>query len=114
VWVVEGEWCADALTKAGALAIASGAADSAGKADWRPLAGRHVIIWPDNDEPGRRYADAVADALLGLGCTVPMLDVEKLGLPKKGDAVDWLKANPAATAADNAHIKERPRPGWPL
>jgi len=30
---------------------------------------------------------------------VRVIDVEKLGLPKKGDAVDWCKANPAATAA---------------
>ena len=44
-----------------ALATTSGAADSAPKADWRPLAGRDVTIWPDNDEAGQRYADAVAD-----------------------------------------------------
>jgi putative DNA primase/helicase len=116
VWLVEGEWCADALAKAGALATTSGAADSAGKADWRPLAGRQVIIWRDNDEPGRRYADAVADALLALGCTVRLLDVEKLGLPKKGDAVDWCKANPDATAADMAALacveaRQRAEPG---
>ena len=33
----------------------SGAADSAGKTDWRPPAGRTVTIWPDNDEAGERY-----------------------------------------------------------
>ena len=55
-------------------------------------------------KPGRRYADAVAETLLALGCTVRVIDVEKLGLPKKGDAVDWLPANPAATAADIAAL----------
>ncbi|MCA1601447.1 MAG: hypothetical protein LC776_07345 [Acidobacteria bacterium] len=100
VLVVEGEWCADALVKVGVLATTSGAADSAAKADWRPLNGRDVTIWPDNDEAGQRYADAVADALLALECTVRVIDVEKLGLPDKGDAVDWLAAHPNATVED--------------
>ena len=100
VIVVEGEWCADALAKIGALATTSGAADSAGKTDWQPLAGRSVTIWPDNDEAGQRYADAVADALLALGCSVCLVDVAVLNLPNKGDVVDWLAANPNATAVD--------------
>lgn len=100
VIVCEGEWCADALAKAGALATTSGAADSAGKTDWRPLAGRTVTIWPDNDEAGQRYADAVADALRTHGCAVRVIDVAALSMEPKADAVDWLAANPAATAAD--------------
>lgn len=100
VIVCEGEWCADALAKAGALATTSGAADSAGKTNWRPLAGRIVTIWPDNDEAGRRYADAVADALRALGCTVRVINVAALNIGPKADAVDWLAANPNATAAD--------------
>ena len=59
-----------------------------------------MTIWPDNDKAGQRYATEAAERLLALGCTVRVIDVDKLGLPKKGDAVDWLKANPAATAAD--------------
>lgn len=100
VMVCEGEWCADALVQRGALTTTSGAADSAAKADWRALAGRRVTIWPDNDEAGRRYADAVAAALRALGCTVFIIDVATLDLPPKGDAVDWLAAHPDATAAE--------------
>ncbi len=100
VIVVEGEWCADALAKIGALATTSGAADSAGKTDWQPLAGRNVIIWPDNDEAGQRYADAVEDVLLALGCTVRLVDVATMNLPHKGDAVEWMAANQNATVAD--------------
>jgi putative DNA primase/helicase len=48
----------------------SGAAD---KADWTPLAGRKVTIWPDNDEPGAKYAAAVASILTSLGCEVALL-----------------------------------------
>lgn len=99
VIVVEGEWCADALLKIGALATTSGAADSSGKTEWLPLAGRSVTIWPDNDEPGQRYADAVADALLKLGCSVRFIDVAALNLRHKGDVVDWLAENPNATKA---------------
>lgn len=104
VIVCEGEWCADALAKAGALATTSGAADSAGKTDWRALAGRTVTLWPDNDEAGRRYADAVAETLHAQGGTVRLLDVAALGLPPRGDAVDWLAVNPDATTADIAAL----------
>lgn len=100
VMVTEGEWCADALAKRGALATTSGAADSAGKADWSVLAGRGAIIWPDNDEAGQRYAHEVAERLRALNCTVRIIDVATLSLPPKGDVVDWLVMNPDATLAD--------------
>ena len=116
VIVCEGEWCADSLTKVGVLATTSGAADSAGKTDWRALAGRSVTIWPDNDEAGRRYADAVAAALWALGCTVFIIDVVALNLPPKGDAVDWLMTHPDATVADIAALaaNEAPRQTYPV
>lgn len=100
VLVVEGELCADALAKLGLLATTSGSADSAETADWAPLAGREVRVWPDNDEAGQRYGLAVTAALEPLGCVVRVLDVEPLNLPPKGDAVDWIAANPDASAAD--------------
>lgn len=78
----------------------SGAADSAGKTDWRPLAGRTVTIWLDNDEAGHRYAEAVVDALRAQGCAVRVIDVAALNMEPKVDAVDWLAANPDAKAAD--------------
>lgn len=100
VIVTEGEHKADQLATLGLLVTTSGAADSAGKADWQALAGREVLIWPDFDEAGRRYAAAVAAALLPLGCAVRVLDVAALGLAAKGDAADWLAAHPQATASD--------------
>lgn len=104
VIVVEGEQCTDALLKTGALATTSGAADSAEKADWSIMAGRTVTIWPDNDDAGRRYAEAVASILSQMNCTVRNIDTAALNLPPKGDAVDWLKANPGATMADIAAL----------
>ena len=56
VIVVEGEWCVDRLGRLGALSTTSGGAGSVEKTDLQPLAGRLIIIWPDNDEPGKRFA----------------------------------------------------------
>lgn len=100
VLVVEGEWCADKLASLGILAITSGAADSVSRTDWQPLAGRTVLIWPDNDDAGLRYANAVQEMLCLMDCTVNRMDMAALDLPGKGDAVDWLARNPDATAAD--------------
>jgi hypothetical protein len=93
-WIVEGESCADALMEAGKLATTSGGASSDATADWTPLRGRSVILWPDHDKPGAEYADRVAAILRALGCDVRRIDVDALGLPDKGDVVDWLAANP--------------------
>jgi hypothetical protein len=101
VIVVEGEKCADALSAIGIAATTSGGAKSAGKADWSPLAGRLCVIWPDNDDPGERYAADVAELLEGVGCDVEIIDLAALDLPNEGDdAADWLAANPQATDAD--------------
>jgi len=108
VIVTEGEYKADKLAALGLVVTTSGAADSAAKADWRPLAGRHVVIWPDNDPAGAGYAEAIAAILLPLGCTVRVLDVTALGLPPKGDAVEWLELQPEATATDVLGLPSRP------
>lgn len=94
VWLVEGEWCADSLARLGVVVTTSGAADSASRADWSPLKGRIVTIWPDNDAPGMRYAQHCIAALREIGATVDVIDVAKLGLPEGGDAVDWLEQHP--------------------
>lgn len=99
-YLVEGEKCADALEKLGLLATTSGGADSFESADWRPLATREVVIWPDNDEAGQSYADGATRKLEALGCRVRHVAITSLELPAKGDCVDWLAENPAATAAD--------------
>lgn len=106
VWVVEGEACADAISKMGLVATTSGGADSAGRANWQPLAKRTVTIWPDNDEAGMRYAKAVHDALIEKGCVVSVIDVAALSLPPKADCVDWIAAHPDATADDVASLRK--------
>jgi hypothetical protein len=66
--VVEGEKCVHALSLGlGLLATTSaGGSNAASKSDWSPLAGRDVVILPDADAAGRKYADEVASTLLRL------------------------------------------------
>ena len=109
VWIVEGEVCADALAKVGRVATTSGSASSASGADWTPLRGRSVRLWPDHDEPGKKYADAAEAILSALGCTVERVDTGALGLPDGGDVVDWLAAGgvdlAALPLADNPAVR---------
>jgi hypothetical protein len=86
VILVEGEKCVDALAGLGFLASTSmGGSNAARFTDWSPLAGRDVIIWPDNDEPGAKYAGAVADLCLKAGATrVRVVDLSPVTLQKAG------------------------------
>lgn len=65
VLVCEGEKSADAAARLlGLVAVTSPAgAKSAAKANWQPLSGRDVVIWPDADEPGAKYAETVTKLL---------------------------------------------------
>ena len=96
-YVVEGETKVDALAEFGLNAATSGSSTSAGKANWGKLQKDEVVIWPDHDDPGQKYAKTVTDKLQSLGVHVQCIDVEKLNLPVGGDIIDWLKANPKAT-----------------
>lgn len=100
IYLVEGEGCADAAARLGLTAVTSGSASSADAADWAPLAGKVVHIWPDADKPGHAYADTCAARLRTLGCAVGIIDVTTLNLPDGGDVVDWLAAHPGATGDD--------------
>jgi len=93
VWIVEGEKCADALSEIGLLATTSGSATSAEKADWSALHGRHIIIWPDNDDSGIEYARIVLIILINKILTSEIVNPAQLDLPDKGDCVDWLEMN---------------------
>lgn len=94
VLVVEGEKAADAARALGFTTTTSaGGSQAAGKTDWRPLAGKEVWILPDNDAPGRKYADTVAGILAALTPAPVVRVVELPGLPEHGDMVDWINAH---------------------
>ncbi len=100
IFICEGEFCVDALVKLDIPATTSGATSSADKVDWSVLAGRSIIVWPDNDTSGQSYAKSVINFLKLLNCTISIIDVAKLDLPEKSDVIDWLKLNPNAAKAN--------------
>jgi hypothetical protein len=101
VLVCEGEKAADAARSLGFVATTSaGGSQAARKTDWRSLAGKAVWIVPDNDAPGRKYADAVADILTKLTPAATVRVVELPGLPDGGDIVDWIDAHGDAAEPD--------------
>lgn len=112
--ICEGEKAADAAAQIFPQSIAttsSGGANAPAKSDWTPLAGRHVLIWPDNDEAGRKYACEVAAILAALDCSVSMIDAVTLAaLDPKGVARDsaekWDAADAAAEWSDLAALRK--------
>ncbi len=97
VYIVEGEKDVLNLRKVGLVATtAAGGAENwnitAGHAR-EVLKGRRVVVLPDNDAPGRRYARAVYESLRDVA-EVSVLELD--GLPEKGDVSDWLAAGHTA------------------
>lgn len=90
VFVVEGEKDADRLHNEGLIATTN----PMGSGKWRDSYNRHfkganVIILPDNDEPGRKHAQSVAESLYGIAQTVKIVQLPEL--PEKGDVSDWFE-----------------------
>jgi putative DNA primase/helicase len=85
VYITEGEKSTDAGWSIDLPCVTSGGTSSASAADWSPLAGRRVCILPDHDEPGEKYAHAVADKLLKL---TPPAEIRIVRLPDLDDGED--------------------------
>lgn len=86
--VVEGEKAAFYLTRNGvpALGTVTGASGTPGEEALAPLAGRKVVLWPDNDEEGEAHMRRIAGALEGVASEVRVYGW--LEAPDKGDAAD--------------------------
>lgn len=92
--LVEGEKSADALIAYGLTATTAmfGANAPINKTDWSPLIGKEVIIWPDNDEAGKEYAQKVAQHLVKVASFVSVANPAK-EKAEKWDAFDAVKEN---------------------
>lgn len=90
VILTEGEKAANALIAAGipATSAMSGAKAPADKSDWSPLAGKKVLIWPDNDAPGLSFAHAAAHAAQKAGASSALILPLPAGKPEGWDAAD--------------------------
>jgi putative DNA primase/helicase len=101
VWIFEGEKVAEAAAVLGFVATTSAhGAQAADKTDWSPLAGRDLVIVPDNDPAGEDYTRAVLVELATLDPR-PSVKVLRLeGLPEHGDLVEWLVDRPDSWGPD--------------
>lgn len=112
VVITEGEKATDAAVALGYAATTSAhGSQSANQTDWSPLAGKQVIILPDNDSAGKQYAEEVA-AILARLTPPPTLKVVCLpDLPAGGDIADLVEdsdaaGNPALRTRIDAIIEE--------
>ena len=94
VLVVEGEGCADTAQKLlpdWVCITSPGGSNAASKADWGPLAGREIWIWPDADEAGSKYREAVAHEAIRAGAKRVQVVEPPAGVPGGWDVDDAVK-----------------------
>jgi putative DNA primase/helicase len=93
VVLCEGEKAAQALLDVGipALGTVCGASTVPDISVLKPLAGRRVVLWPDNDDAGRAHMSKIAVLLLELGADVKWFDWPEA--PSGGDAADYIARN---------------------
>lgn len=109
VLVVEGEKAADAaqiMFPDNPCVTWSAGTENITPNDWSPLAGRRVILWPDNDLPGHKCAAALRAILLPIAKQVETLYVDDL--PEGSDAADISPTDPVAWLRDRIAPPDAP------
>lgn len=107
--LVEGEKCVDKLRAATGRNVLSWAGGTQGAkyADWSPLAGRDVILWPDADAPGLSIMRAIGIELRPHASRVRIIDAS--GFEKGWDVADAIDDGWDRERID-AFMRERIRP----
>jgi putative DNA primase/helicase len=98
IFIGEGEKVADLLFGLGLTASTSAhGSKSSGKTDWAPLAGKVLVVLPDNDRPGESYLKAVLGHLARLNSRPTVYVVRLTDLwrtdapvPQGGDIAELL------------------------
>jgi DNA primase len=100
VVVAEGEKAAGALAERypSVVGTVTGAEGTPDAEVLEVLRGRRIVLWPDNDDPGRRHMERVAAALQSIADEVRIFEWE--GAPLKGDAAD----HPVVRTQDSASV----------
>ena len=91
VLVVEGERTVEVAAETFrdyVVTTSCGGGSQAGTADWTPLAGRAVVIWPNNDSAGIQYAEKVSELVTTAGASSVRIVELPPGLPAKWDLAD--------------------------
>jgi hypothetical protein len=95
VLIVEGEQARDVAYGLGVVTVgtATGASGTPSDVSLVPLVGKHVHLWPDADDDGRKHMDRIAERLLALGQPPEKITlVTWHGAPVKGDVADYAAA----------------------
>jgi putative DNA primase/helicase len=110
VLIVEGEPAMDAARGIcpGVVVTWPGGSKAVRYANWTPLKGRKVLIWPDADEPGIQAAGEIMRALKGIAASVRIVPIPA------GASKGWDLADAVDEGWDRArlieHIKAMPEP----
>lgn len=117
VAITEGEKDADNLHKLGWTAVSG--EDGAGPGKWRSeyteqLRGFPVVIFQDNDDVGKAYAQEVATALSSVAKSVHLLDLSKIWpeIPEHGDVSDLIARFGEEQSSDMIAELIRKTPAW--
>ena len=93
-FLVEGEKDVDNLKKAGMVAVSL---PDGSQSKWEDpynavFKGKQVVILPDNDEPGKKYAQMCAEKLHGNAANIWIVDLKQAWpeIPEKGDISDLI------------------------
>lgn len=91
VLIVEGEKAADAAVKLLGedydVVTWVGGANAWQNADWTPIYGKSILIWPDSDDPGRECGEKIGDSLTKHCKQIKMILADR---SKGWDAADAL------------------------
>ena len=103
--VTEGGKDCDAVWRAGMPAVGTmtGAGGTPSAATLEVLRDRIVILWPDNDEPGRNHMERIAVHLVGVAREVRWLEIP--GAPPKAGAADVMTEEVPALVRIYARVR---------
>lgn len=111
VLITEGEKAcaaAERLVRGYVCVTSPGGSKAAAQADWAPLAGRQIVVWPDNDDPGQQYAAAVAKHCIAAGAMKVSIIEPPAGVPAGWDAADAAASGFTETQAQRLIAGARP------
>ena len=114
ILLVEGEKDVDTAEQLGWVATTN----CGGASAWKPeyvevLTNADVVLVPDNDDAGRKWAQVVAESLVGFAKRVRIVALPMV--PAKGDLTDWVALGGTDKALGGLIVKAPAwRPGDPI
>lgn len=93
VIITEGEKCAQVLIDLGisATTVMGGANFDPAKTDFSPLAGKDIIIWPDNDNAGQGYVERLKTGLQSIKPRSLRVIIPPADKPEKWDVANAVQ-----------------------